>query len=414
MPAGPRLPPLVQGYLYSRHPAWFLARAQRRYGDVFTLRLSGEGRVVMVADPNLVREVVSGPPEVIRAGEANARMRGLLGRDSLLVVDGEEHMETRRSLTPALHGDSVRIHENLVADLTGERVKRWQPGKPISMHRESRVIMSELILAVVLGQDESKLNEMRSLLLRVTRVTPLIGGWLTHGWLQAVPPWRGYAAAVRGMNDAIDGMIDARRGDEDLRRRTDVLSALSRSDPSDAAWLKAQVMTLLVAHDTTAATLAWAVELLGRHPGIRARAREDTDEYLDAVVTEVLRLRPALPGAARMLAQGTEIGGHGLPAGTVVAASGLLMSVDPRLYDAPGEFRPDRWLRRRPGTYTWLPFGGGRRRCIGATFAQMELRVALRAMLERMDWQAVGRKPERQEIRLSIVPHRGAVVLRTR
>jgi cytochrome P450 len=411
LPEGPHLPPLVQSYLYTRRPEAFLSDARQRYGDVFTLNLSGQGRTVLVCAPDLVKDILTGPTDVFRAGAANDRMRGLLGPKSLLVIDGDEHVQARRALLPTLHGESVSAHEGLIARLTADRVGRWPRGQPLPMHRESRAIMTEAIVKVVLGDRYQGAEEMRSLLSRLMRVTPWVNIWLTHERLGAIPPWRKYAEARRRAGDRIDEAVLARSGG-DCDRGADVLSKLVRNGESDPDWLRSQAMTLLVAHDTATAALAWAVELLGRHPQVRARAREEGDAYLDAVVTEALRVRTVLPGAARMIAQDVDLGPYRLPAGTTVVANSLLMSADPRLYEDPHRFRPDRWLDRRPGTYTWLPFGGGQRRCIGATFAQMELRVALREMLERIDWRAVGSRPERQEIRLSIVPGRGGLVSR--
>jgi cytochrome P450 len=201
-----------------------------------------------------------------------------------------------------------------------------------------------------------------------------------------------------------------------LDERTDMLSMLIRSGEHDREWLHDQVMNLIVAgHETTTTGLSWAVELLGRHPEVRVKAREGDDAYLDAIVTETLRLRTVLPGMARTLSQPATVGGYTFPAGVTLLGLGVLMHRDPRIYEEPEEFRPERWLEQRPGTYTWLPFGGGRRRCIGAAFAQMEMRVALRAMLDRVDWEAVGGRPERQKnFHISLIPSRGARILRTR
>jgi cytochrome P450 family 135 len=175
-------------------------------------------------------------------------------------------------------------------------------------------------------------------------------------------------------------------------------------------------MNLIVAgHETTTTGLSWAVELLARNPRVRAKARESDDAYLDAIVTETLRLRTVLPGAARTLSQPATAGTYTFPAGVTLLSLGVLMHRDARIYDHPDEFRPERWLEQRPGTYSWFPFGGGRRRCIGSAFAQMEMRVALRTMLDRLDWEAVGKRPERQKnFHISLIPARGARIVRTR
>jgi cytochrome P450 family 135 len=417
LPPGPPLPPPLQSFLFWQRLVPFLTRAQRRYGDVFTLRMLPWGRAVVIADPELVKEVVTGPPEVFRAGEANREVLEVLGSRGLLVVDEEEHLATRKRLLPPLHGESVRAYEGLIAQLTAERIARWEIGRPLPMHRESREITSEVILRAVFGaQDSPLLPQLRRVLAKITHVTFVISQWYVHNGLEAVPPWRGYAAAVRRAYELIDDLIDDRERDGGIERRTDMLSMLIRSGEHDREWLHDQVMNLIVAgHETTTTGLSWAVELLGRHPRIRARARAEDDAYLDAIVTETLRLRTVLPGMARTLAQPAQVGPYTFPAGVTLLGIGALMHRDPRIYPQPDEFRPERWLQERPGTYTWFPFGGGRRRCIGAAFAQMEMRVALRTMLDHLDWEAVGRRAERQKnFHISLIPARGARIVRTR
>jgi cytochrome P450 family 135 len=417
LPPGPKLPFALQSYLFWQQIVPFLTRAQRRYGDVFTLRMLPWGKAVVIADPQLVKEVVIGPPEVFRAGEANRNVLEVLGSRGLLVVDEEEHLNTRKRLLPPLHGESVRAYEGMIADSTAERIGSWPLGKPISMHRESREITSEVILRAVFGaQDSPLLPELRRMLAKLTHVTFVISQWYVHSGLQVMPPWKGYAAAVRRTYELINQLIDELERGDDLQERTDMLSMLIRSGESDREWLHDQVMNLIVAgHETTTTGLSWAVELLGRHPEVRERARQSDDAYLDAVVTETLRLRTVLPGMARTLSQPATVGPYTFPAGVTLLGVGLLMHRDPRIYDQPEEFRPERWLGERPGTYTWFPFGGGRRRCIGAAFAQMEMRVALRTMLDRLDWETAGKRPERQKnFHISLIPGRGARIVRLR
>jgi cytochrome P450 len=417
LPPGPRLPFPVQSFLFWQHLVPFLSRAQRRYGDVFTLRMLPWGKAVVIADPELVKEIMTSPPEVLRAGEANRAVLEVLGSRGLLVVDEDEHLTTRKRLLPPLHGESVRAYEQLIAELTTERVEGWPIGRPISMHKESREITSDVILRAVFGaQDSSLLPELRRVLAKITHVTFVISQWYVHNGLEALPPWKGYAAAVRRAYELINDLIDDRERTGDLDERTDMLSMLIRSGESDREWLHDQVMNLIVAgHETTTTGLSWAVELLARHPQVRAKARESDDAYLDAIVTETLRLRTVLPGAARTLSEPATVGPYTFPAGVTLLSLGVLMHRDPRLYEQPDAFRPERWLNERPGTYTWFPFGGGRRRCIGAAFAQMEMRVALRTMLDRVDWEAAGRRPERQKnFHISLIPARGARIVRTR
>jgi cytochrome P450 family 135 len=417
LPPGPRLPFPVQSFLFWQRLVPFLSRAQRRYGDVFTLRMLPWGRAVVIADPELVKEIMTGPPEVFRAGDANREVLEVLGSRGLLVVDEEEHLATRKRMLPPLHGESVKAYEQLIAELTAERLERWPVGKTISMHHESREITSEVILRAVFGaQDSPLLPELRRVLAKITNVTFVIGQWYVHNGLEAVPPWKGYSAAVKRTYELINQLIDELEEAPDREERTDMLSMLLRSGESDREWLHDQVMNLIVAgHETTTTGLSWAVELLARNPRVRAKARESDDAYLDAIVTETLRLRTVLPGAARTLSQPATAGTYTFPAGVTLLSLGVLMHRDARIYDHPDEFRPERWLEQRPGTYSWFPFGGGRRRCIGSAFAQMEMRVALRTMLDRLDWEAVGKRPERQKnFHISLIPARGARIVRTR
>ena len=195
-----------------------------------------------------------------------------------------------------------------------------------------------------------------------------------------------------------------------------MLSVLIRGGEDDDKWLRDQVMNLLAAgHETTTTGLAWAMELLARHPDIRAKARESDDAYLDAVVNETLRIRTVIPGATRKLKQPVTLGPYRIPAGVTLLPMSSVVHMDPRLYPEPEVFRPERFLGKRPGSYTWFPFGGGTRRCIGAAFAQTEMRVALRTILDEIDWEPAGRRPERQRnFHITLVPSRGARVVRTR
>jgi cytochrome P450 len=290
-------------------------------------------------------------------------------------------------------------------------------GEPIRMSSETRAITLEVIMRTVFGAGDSpQLAELRSVLGTVTHVTFVRSLWYVAPWLRIVPPWRGYARAVRRSKELLLELIAERRAAPDLDERDDVLSVLIRGGEDDDKWLRDQVMNLLAAgHETTTTGLAWAMELLARHPDIRAKARESDDAYLDAVVTETLRIRTVIPGATRKLKQPVTLGPYRIPAGVTLLPMSSVVHMDPRLYPEPEVFRPERFLGKRPGSYTWFPFGGGTRRCIGAAFAQTEMRVALRTILDRTDWEPAGRRPERQRnFHITLVPSRGARVVRTR
>ena len=417
-PRGPRLPTLLQSYLAFQWLVPYGRWAQRRYGDVFRIKILPLGRVVAIADPALIKEVLTGPPEVFHAGDSNRRfLQPVLGSRGVLVLDEDDHMATRKRLLPPFHGDAIRRYEQVIREETERRIERWPIGKPIRMSRETRAITLEVIIRTVFGAGDSpQLDELRRVLGRITHVTFIRSLWYVAPWLGLVPPWRGYARAIRRANELLTELIAERRRAHDLEQRDDVLSLLIRGGEDDEQWLRDQVMNLLAAgHETTTTGLAWAMELLARHPDIRAKAREGDDAYLDAVVTETLRIRPVIPGATRKLRAPVTIGPYRIPAGVTLLPMASSVHMDPRVYEDPESFRPERFLHERPGTYTWFPFGGGRRRCIGAAFAQTEMRVALRTMLDRTDWRPAGRRPERQRnFHITLVPSRGARVVRTR
>lgn len=417
-PRGPRLPVLLQSYLSFQWLVPYQRWAHRRYGDVISMKIVPLGRVVAISDPALIKEVLTGPPEIFHAGDSNRRfLRPVLGARGVLVLDGDEHMATRKRLLPPFHGEAIRRYESVVREETEKRVAAWPVGKPIRMDRETRAITLEVIMRTVFGAGDSpQLAELREVLGRVTHVTFLMSLWYVAPWLAVLPPWRGYARAIERTNELLSELIAARRAEPDLDDRDDVLSRLIRDGEDDEAWLRDQVMNLLAAgHETTTTGLAWAMELLARHPEVRAKAREGDDAYLDAVVTETLRIRTVIPGQTRKLKQPVTIGPYRIPAGVTLLPMSSVVHMDPRVYEEPEAFRPERFLDERPGTYTWIPFGGGVRRCIGATFAQTEMRVALRTILDRADWRPAGRRPERQRnFHITLVPARGARVIRTR
>ncbi|HEY7622441.1 MAG TPA: cytochrome P450 [Solirubrobacteraceae bacterium] len=419
VPRGPRLPMLLQSYLALQWLVPYGRWAQRRYGDVFRMKIVPLGRVVAVADPTLIKEVLTGPAEVFHAGHSNRRfLQPALGKRGILVLDEDEHMATRKRLLPPFHGEAIKRYEQVIREETERRIERWRVGKTIRMHRETRAITLEVIMRAVFGAGDSpELDELRAVLGKMTHVTFIRSLWYVAPWLAIVPPWRGYARAVRRANELLDRLIAERRATPDLDDRDDVLSLLIRGgENDDDDWLRDQLMSLLGAgHETTTTGLAWAMELLARHPEIRRRAREGDDAYLDAVVNETLRIRPVIPGMTRRLTEPATVGPYRIPAGVTLLPMASAVHTDERVYDDPEEFKPERFLDERPGTYSWFPFGGGRRRCIGAAFAQTEMRVALRTILDRIDWEPAGRRPERQRnFHITLIPSRGARVVRTR
>ncbi len=393
-----------------------MLRARYGPGAVVRMRSLPWGEVVLIADPALVKPVLTAPADVLRAGASNLRfLQPIFGRRGVLVLDEDEHLATRRKLLPPFHGDAIPIYERVVRAETERRIAGWKVGHEFRMDDESRAIALEVILACVFGATgDRRLVEMRDVLQRVTHITPAVSLWFLWPRLAATPPWRGYARAIARANDILDELIEDRRRDPSLADRDDILSLLIKSGEGDDEWLRDQLMSLLGAgHETTTTALAWAVELLAHHPDKRRQARE-SDAYLDAVINETLRVRTVLPAVTRQAATDIQLGPWRIPAGTTLLPMSGAVHVNPSVYEDPFEFRPERFLQQRPGTYSWFPFGGGRRRCIGATFALMEMRVALRAMLDHADWEPVSSRPERgKDFHITTVPARGARMRRT-
>jgi cytochrome P450 len=428
-PPGIRLPVLVQTLLFGQFRAALLPLVRRRYGDIFTLRLAPANRqVVLLSRPADIKTVFSGPNTVFHAGEGNAILGPIMGEHSVLLVDEEQHRRVRKLLMPAFHGSALRGYQDLVARLAKAEVDRWPTGRVFRSHGRMHALTLEIILQVVFGvTDADRLAALRPLVRRIVGVGPLIMlGWFNPR-LQGIGPWRRYAAVQRELDRQLYALIAERRTADDLADRDDVLSRLLRTtdeeagDPLTDAELRDQLVTLLLAgHETTATALAWALHELARRPGqLRAAQRaadEHDEEYLTAVAKETLRLRPVIYEVARKLTEPVEVGGYRLPAGAVVAPAIGLVQTDPRNHREPDEFRPDRFLHGQPPANTWIPFGGGVRRCLGAGFSLLEASVVLGEVLRRFDISTDQQRPERQRARnITLVPARGArIVVRPR
>lgn len=425
LPPGPSLPRPLQTLRFWSRPEPFLRACRARYGDVFTVDVEPNGHLVLVADPTLVREVFTGPTDLFHAGEGNDILAPILGRRSLLVLDEDDHLRRRKLMLPAFHGEHVRRQVGLIREISAAEVDSWPLGQPFRLLERTQRLTLEVILRVVFGvHDEARLARLRVLLPQVSDVK----AWLLLQWsypaLQRVGPWRRYGRLLDEVDAVLRDEIARRRREPDLDERPDVLSMLVRAADEegvgmDDGELRDQLVTLLMAgHETTATALAWAYERLVRRPEVAARvdaavAGED-DAYLDAVVKETLRVRPIIDRVARRTTRPVVLGGHALPAGTLILPAVGLIQLDPAHHPEPAEFRPERWLDRSPPPpYTWLPFGGGVRRCLGATFASVEMREVIRVVTQRAHLRAVHPEPERQRGRhITIVPQHGALVER--
>lgn len=426
LPPGRRLP-LRAAFLPNRGLR-FIAACQRRYGNVFTVRVPFRGTLVYLADPADIKTVFAGDPSVFHAGEANITLRGLLGDSSLLVIDDEVHRDRRHLMMPPFHRTVVARQADLIAEIAASNVAAWPVGTPFAVAPKMSEITLEVILRTVIGATQpARLAALREVMPRLLNMGPWEVLALANPRLMRRRPWRALQRGIAAADGLLYAEIADRRADPDLAARTDTLAMLVRAADQDGRSmtdqeLRDQLMTLLVAgHDTTATALAWALERLTRHPDILAKAVHAADasaagdpagdEYLDAVAKETLRIRPILSGIGRMLTGPATVAGYHLEAGTmVVPAIGLVHASD-AVYPDPERFDPDRMLGTNPSPTTWLPFGGGNRRCLGSTFAMVEMRVVLREVLRRTELSSTTQADEPQKSKHVIhVPGQGALV----
>jgi cytochrome P450 family 135 len=416
LPPGPRLPRAVQSALLWHWTIPFLAHAKRNYGSLFTIRALPWGTAVVVSDPSLVKQIFTGDASIFYAGEGNSMLAPVLGERSVLVLDEDEHLQARKRLLPPFHGEAVRSYGEVIERIVAEEADRWPLGQPFALHPRMRAITLEVILQAVIGvTDPERLRALRALLPKTVEISPAIMLMWVFPPLERVGRWRRFRRTVADANRLLREEIAARRVDPQLEQRNDVLSQLVRAGEIDDEELRDQIMTLLLAgHETTTTGLAWAFERILRHPEILARARRGDDAYLDAVVAETLRVRPVIPAVLRALKAPAELGGFTLPPGVTVMPAITLLHSDPTLYPEPHRFMPERFLENGKGsTYTWIPFGGGRRRCLGAAFASFEMRVALRTILTRTTLRADRARDEKvRNHHITLVPARGARVVR--
>jgi cytochrome P450 family 135 len=398
-----------------------LTDCARRYGDMFTLRIADEGTWVFVTDPDAVKQIFTGDPRLLHAGEANVVLLPVLGSHSLLLLDEEVHMAQRKLMLPSFHGERMRGYEQTMAEVAARELERWPAGEPLSAWPTMQAITLEVIMRTVFGvTDADRLRRLGDALQTSLSWTadPRRMAQLALLGPRRIAERGTLRNALQPTDDLIFEEIRARRDAPDLAERDDVLSLLLQARHDDGSEmsdreLRDELMTLLVAgHETSATALAWALEALARHPDVLSRLRDEVDAgedtYLDAVVKEILRLRPVIALVLRRLMEPMEIGGRLLPAGVNVAPCIYLIHRRPDVYPDPRAFRPERFLEKPPGTYTWIPFGGGVRRCLGASFAQFEIKVVLRELVRRLEIRPARPRPERR-VRRAIVfaPERG-------
>jgi cytochrome P450 len=414
LPPGPAVPPVLQTTRWIARPTHFMERSRREYGDVFTIRLAGVGRYVVVSEPGLIKQIFTAPPDQLHAGEANWPLLPVLGSRSVLLLDGQEHLGRRRMLLPPFHGQRLERYREMFAGVAREQIARWPRGEPFPLLPKMQAITLELIMRVVFGEDEDPLRLERLATAMTEQATAgqnRLGmiPWLRHD-LGRYSPMGMFMAVRERVDRVLYEEIQRRRDRGGLAERTDILSMLLQTEMTDNE-LRDELMTVLVAgHETTTTALAWAFERLLRHPGMYDRLRTD-DRWAGAVVSETLRLRPPLPIVARAVKQDFQLDGYEIAAGENLAPCIWLTHRREDVYPEPYAFRPERFLDKGPETYAWLPFGGGTRRCIGAAFAQLEMTVVMTTIAETVQLAPAEPDPEPVGRRaIVLAPKRGARV----
>ena len=427
LPAGPRYPAPLQLLGWWTRPIAFRERCRARYGRRYTIRLPFTPPLVHLSDPDEVREVFTAPPDLLHPGEGARVLKPVVGRNSVILLDEGAHLEQRKLMLPAFHGDRMERLSGLVSEVTEREVASWPRGESIALHARLQALTLEVILRAVFGLDTGRrLDEIRALL---TGVLAAGDQWWTmlgqppRKWVERVGPWAPFFRQRDRARAVVEELVDERRAEgERAIERDDALAMLLAArhedgSPMSTEELRDELMTLLVAgHETTASELAWAFERLAREPPARERLATEIrsgrdDAYLMATIHETLRRRPVLPNAApRLVMREIEIGGWRYPPEVGLVPDAYAIHHDPEIYPDPYAFRPERFLGQKPGSYTWIPFGGGRRRCLGASFAILEMKAVLRAVFQAAD---LAPAPEGVELgrrrQITISPRAGAI-----
>jgi cytochrome P450 len=405
LPPGPGAPAAVQTLEWVARPTDLLRRSAARYGEPFTLRtLWADAEMVLVSDPETVKRVYAAPPDALRGGASSTVLEPFAGPSSILLTSGAAHMRQRKLMLPPFHGERMETHRATIATLAAAELDRWQPGRPLRTLPRMQELTLDVIMRVVFGAPEPQLREaIRGALDMTTSLPRLVALSLAPRGSQ---PWRPFERAVARVDEQLRAAIRARRA------RGAILDDLIAAGASEDE-LRDQVVTLLAAgHETTAGSLAWALERLARHPRVAARLRDGDEAYLDATVKEVLRLRPVLSITPRKVVEPFEVHGWTLPPGVHVTPCLYLTHRRPELWPEPTAFRPERFLDGAPAPYSWLPFGGGVRRCVGAAFATMEMHEVLRAVARRFELRPDRPAGERMRRRgVTLAPARGARII---
>ena len=415
LPAGPRLPMAINGAMFLFAQEWSARQLRRRYGDAWTLRLPTMGDTVFVSRPDLVKTMFTAKPDVLYGGENP--LGDFFGPGSLFAMDEDEHLKERRMLLPPFHGDRMKSYDGLIEEEALRGLRAWPEDREFASLPTFNKITLRVILRAVFGAEGGQLSELEQMLPAMTRLGQKITAlpWLGRD----LGRWSvgGRYRPLRARFDRIvDELIQRHLDDPGLDERIDILALMLRSSEEvDRGAMADELITLLAAgHETTASSLAFTIERLRRHPHVLRRLEEEIaaggSEYRLATINEVHRTRPVIGGTGRRVKKPFEIGDWRLPPGTAIMAAGVTLHDDERFHERADAFDPDRYVGRKPDTYAWIPFGGGMRRCIGASFALMEMDVVLRTMLRHFELLPTSDRPERPRFRgVATAPAKGGM-----
>ena len=426
LPPEPNSSSLVQTLRWAFRPLQFMEECRAKYGDSFSVRFLGfERPMVLISDPAAIKALYMERENGLPPGR-NIVLEPVLGARSVLLLEGADHLARRKLMLPPFHGERMRSYETVVEEIVSAEIDSWPLEAEFPIHSRMQAVTLEVILRAVFGVAEGpRLERLRAMLAKVltdtaSPRTQLIG-MATRRW-GGRGPWAKFEGQLRAADELLFAEIAEHRAKPDLEERTDILSMLmtARFEDGEAMSdkeLRDQLMTLLLAgHETTATALAWTFDLLLRHRTVLARLRDSLaageEDYLRATISESLRLRPVIPLAGRRLAKELSVDGLELPAGTDVTPAIWLTHTRADLFPEPFAFRPERFLDGKVDNYAWIPFGGGIRRCLGASFAEFEMRIVLREVLTRCDLRKADPAPERTGRRnITLSPRDGTPVI---
>ncbi len=432
-PPAIRWPRIVQVLWFGQLQWQFVHHHRDKLGEVWSARGYVRGRTAITSHPDHIRSLFTAPPDQVPTLAAESPLRPVLGPNSVLTANGPRHLRQRKLLLPPFHGEAIERYRQMIADAAEQEIGRWPVGRPFALAPRMQAITLDVIMGGIFGIEGSPRPGTIEYALRVAirellRSSTLPGAKVAE--LMNIGRDEPFGLTKLGLlvpDRCLYAIIAKRRRAQDLEERTDIMSLIMRArteegDTLSDRELRDELMTLVLAgHETTANQLAWAWERLVRTPEAYERLREavrseqDTDDVVEATITEAMRVRPVIPMTGRRVSVPWRLGPYAVPADTAIGISILLLHHRQDLYPEPRRFRPERWLGRKPGTYDWIPFGGGTRRCLGAALAMAEQRVVLETMMQRLDLEVADPKPERPEHRnVTMIPARGGRVIRRR